>query len=191
MNKIKRYARFDYKINVERAFYYQGDKQVSMDIPYLNFEANGNVSIESQDENGPFLFCGYVNDDEIVLIKNYTNTNTHIYYYGRLEKNRLNLVYSYAQEWELLRSKLNSRDFMGCIIFKSNLYELSLNGFEYNLFLDKDADGEYKGLGVVEGKLYRVALAHKNGYDAKLRLRYRDQEIKKYPARVSGSRIVV
>lgn len=187
---MKKYGRFNYKVKIEKSWYYEGDKKVQTDIPYLNFDSNGTISIESEDPNGPYVFRGYINDMDVVLIKNYTNTNVHIYYYGKFEKNKLNLVYSFSPEWEFLRSLLSSGDYMACMLFSAQLYELFINGIQYDVFLDKDVDGELKGLGVIEGKLKKISLNTKNGFDAKLRLKYADEEVKKYAVKISGNRIV-
>lgn len=172
-------GKFGFQLKITKSVYFQNGQELSVDTPYLNFEHNGNVSLDGADGVGSFSFSGRIEGDILYLKKAYLEQHT-VYYCGKLEKNKLNLVYDFTGNYAELLNKLNSGEYMALIEFEAQLYNLYLDSNhekDYNVFLVKDEHKEkYKGLGLIKGQLTKVVMKRKENDKAKLKLKTSDDE---------------
>jgi len=172
-------GKFGFQLRIVKNVYFQDGQEFPVDTPYLNFEHNGNVSLNGADGIGTFSFSGRIEGDILYLKKSYLGAHT-VHYVGKLEKNRVNLVYDFEGKYDELLNKLNSRDYMGLIEFDAVIYNLYLDGDhekDYNVFLVKDdCKDKYIGLGLIKGILNKVIMKKKGNGKAKLKLKTPEDE---------------
>jgi len=172
-------GKFGFQLRIIKSVYFQNNQEYSVDTPYLNFEHNGNVSLDGTDINGSFSFSGKMEGEILYLKKSYHGAHT-VHYCGKLEQNKLNLVYDFEGNYTDLLNKLNSGSYMALIVFEAQIYNLYLDGNhekDYNVFFVKDEHKEkYKGLGLIKGNLTKVVMKRKEAGKAKLKLKTPEEE---------------
>lgn len=178
-------TKYGYILDIIKSVYYQSGVEHEVHIPYLYFEHNGNVSLDGQDDLGSFSFSGYAEDDYLYLNKSYHGKHT-VYYVGKLEENRLILTYDFQGDYDQLKRKVDNRDFNALIVFNATLYNLKLDGEDYNLFFKTDEDEKLKGLGLIEGKIWKCILKRKDDDKGKLKLKYKNEE-RSYKVKINES----
>lgn len=172
-------GKFGFQLRIIKSVYYQNGEEFPVDTPYLNFEHNGNVSLDGVDAIGAFSFSGRIEGDILYLKKSYHGAHT-VNYCGKLEKNKLNLVYDFEGNYAELLDKINSGQYMALIEFEAENYNLYLEGdneVNDNVFLYKEENKDkYKGLGLIKNKLTKVVMKRKEQGKAKLKLKTPDEE---------------
>ena len=172
-------GKFSFQLKITKSVYFQNGQEFSVDTPYLNFEQNGNISLDGSDGVGSFSFSGKIEGDVLYLKKAYLGAHT-VHYYGKLDKNKLNLVYDFEGNYADLLNKFNSEAYMALIEFEAELYNFYLDGNhekDYNVFLVKNENKDkYKGLGLIKGNLTKIVMKRKDNGRAKLKLKTPDDE---------------
>lgn len=184
-------GKFSFKIKIVRAYYIERGSEHPVNIPYLEFTQDGNVTLEGEDQIGPFSFSGKASDDYLFLEKKYHGKHT-VFYAGKLEKNHLYLHYDFKGDYPNLISKVTSGDFNAGIVFDAELYNLFLDGNEFNVFFAKDDedDKKLKGLGMIHNKVYKLVLKKKSSDEGKLKLKY-DGDERKLKIRIDSNNLFV
>jgi hypothetical protein len=183
---------FSFKLMVSRAYYIQDNQEHAVNIPYLNFMNDGNVSLEGEDDIGSFSFSGKACDDYLFLEKKYHGKHT-VYYAGKLDKNHLHLHYDFEGNYANMLCNVVSGNYNAGIVFDAEVYDLIIGGTEYNIFLaedDQDDDRKLKGLGIIDNKVFKLSLKKKYGDHGKLKVKYQGEEIT-YKVMVRDNKIEV
>lgn len=149
-----------FKLDVKRAHYFQGGQAHPMTIPHLMFREDGDVHMEGSDSVGDFRITGELNNGYLYLTKEYIGKHK-VYYLGKLEGHLIVLAYDFSENWENLKSKLDSNEIMAEIEFETTKYKLYFKeeGTQLDLFLAGRGDekpGSFKGVAFKDGKLVRV-----------------------------------
>ena len=183
---------FSFKLKVLRAYYIQNKQEHGVDIPYLNFMEDGNVSLDGDDDVGSFSFSGRSSDDYLFLEKKYHGKHS-VYYLGKLKKNHLHLYYDFEGNYANMLCNVVSGNYNAGIVFDAELYDLNVGGTDYNIFLAQDDqydDRKLKGLGIIDNKVFKLSLKLKNADHGELKVKYLEEEVL-YKVIVRGNTIDV
>lgn len=155
--------RFVLKLLILRSYYIENGEEHETNVPYLFFNRDGTVSLDGEDEEGTFSFSGHSLNDYLYLVKKYHGKHT-IYYVGKLEGNFLYLVYDLEGDYNSLLQKLKNQEYMGGMEFAATIYKVYLDSAPFSIFLSpSDKSNEFKGLGLIDGKVSKVLLSGKEG----------------------------
>ncbi len=113
----------DFKIKIIWSFFLEDKCQYETDIPYLNFQKNGKITLNGSDYLGEFEFSGYEEDGYLHLIKKY-NGGHSIFYVGKFEENILKLYYSHDKQEKQSISLLEAGEFNSLIEFEKEGFRL-------------------------------------------------------------------
>lgn len=185
-------GKFSFKLKVSRAYYIQKGTEHSVNIPYLHFMQDGNVSLEGEDGIGTFSFSGKIHEDYLFLQKNYHGKHT-VHYVGKLDKNHLHLYYDFDGDYAYLKSKVVNGESNAGIVFDAKLYNLFIEQNETKVFLFEDYNDKnrkLKGLGKIDNKVFKLILNKKLDDYGTLKTQC-DGDQRKYKVRLSGNNILV
>lgn len=170
--------KYNYKLTISKSVYFQDGEEYPVDTPYLMFQADGNVALQGSDDVGEFEFTGYAEDEFLYLKKQYIGQHT-VYYVGKLEENNLNLFYSFEEDNEGGKAKVEAGEFNALMEFESQRFRLFREGpagESWSMFLRNDDSGKQKGLGRMKGKTCKISYKTKEENKGKIQLKYNDYE---------------
>jgi len=164
---------FTFTIKVSRAYFIQNYQEYPVDIPYLKFEKDGNVTLDGEDDVGSFSFSGKTHGECVTLQKKYHGKHT-VYYAGIIVKNELKLHYSLTNNYDFLMKCVAAQDFNAGIVFEADNYWLNKDGCSHQIFLSNDDEDskKLKGLGMIDGKVRKFLLMKKSDSKGKIRIKF-------------------
>jgi hypothetical protein len=134
----------EFSLKIKNSYYIQFGAKFPMNIPHLIFKNTGDISMEGDDEVGPFKISGELKGKLIFLTKQYIMMH-RIYYLGRFNANVLELIWDFQPNWKEMETDLNDSN-NAVIEFDSDVFCLKFknSSLVYDLFLQKGKieDGE-------------------------------------------------
>jgi len=171
-------GKYDYRLKISKSVYFQDGNEFPVDVPYLNFQQDGNVTLKGFDEVGEFEFTGHAEDQYLFLKKQYIGQHT-VFYVGKLEENKLNLFFNFEEDNEGGKAKVDAGEFNALMEFEAEQFRFFRDGSDgesFSFFLHPDGDGKRKGLGIVKGKTVKISYKKKDDSRVKLQMKYQDIE---------------
>lgn len=171
-------SKFEYRLEITKSCYFQDGEECPVDVPYLNFQQDGNVTLSGSDDVGDFEFTGRAEDQYLYLNKQYIGQHT-LYYTGKLEGNKLNMFYAFEEDHVTGKQKVDAGEFNSLMEFNAEQFRFFRDGAEgdnWQLFLTPKDNGKSKGLGDVKGKCVKISYKPKDDNTGKLQMKYKDYE---------------
>jgi hypothetical protein len=170
-------GKFNFQLKISKSVYYQDGSEYPVEIPFLQFQKDGNVTLKGSDSVGEFDFTGHIENIYIFLKKQYIGQHS-LFYVGKLNQNKLNLFYSFQHDDNLGKEKVDNGEFNALIEFESENFKFFRHGDEgedWQIFLNPLENGKSKGLGVIKGKTVKLSYKKKEEY-GKLQMKYDNYE---------------
>lgn len=185
--------KYNYKLTISKHVFFQDGEEYPVDVPYLFFQADGNVTLQGSDDVGEFNFSGRAEEDYMYLKKEYVGQHT-VFYVGKLDGNVLNLWYSFEEDEEAGKQKVDEGEKNALMEFESDMYSFYRNGFDcgdnYPLFLRQNDSGKRKGLSRMKGKTCKLSYKEKDEGKGKLQMQYKEYE-KTFKVNQNGFDLIV
>ena len=171
-------GKYDYRLSISKSVYFDGGEEFAVDVPYLNFQQDGDVTLEGSDDVGDFKFNGFAEDEYLFLNKQYIGQHC-VYYVGKLEENKLNLFYAFEEDHAGGREKVDAGEFNALMEFDSTQFKFFRDGADnesFQIFLRTDDNGKMKGLGKIKGKTVKLSYKKKDDDKGKIQMKYKNYE---------------
>merc|ERR1711957_441903 len=171
-------GKYDYRLTISKSVYFQDGEEFPVDVPYLNFQQDGEVTLTGSDEVGEFNFTGHAEEDYLFLNKAYVGQHT-VYYVGKLEENKLNLFYAFEEDQDGGKAKVDGGEFNALMEFESEQFRFFRDGTDndsFQIFLRTDENGKSKGLGRIKGKTVKLSYKKKDDGMGKIQMKYKEYE---------------